>query len=56
MSESNKTYCTAPGKVAVEIKAEAFADRGYKMLGAPYFCHERQTWVHELEKPKEANK
>lgn len=42
---------TAPSKVAVSIKAELLADKGgHKFTPKPpYFCHDRQTWVHELE-------
>jgi len=47
----NTVMVCAALKVAVEVKAEQLADKGYKMLGAPYFEEQRGCWCYRLEKP-----
>ena len=53
---SGDCICTAGTKLGVEIQAETYADNGYQMVGAPYYCDNRGLWVYELNKPKKTNK
>jgi len=42
-------------KVGVEIKAEACAEKGYTIIGAPYYCDHRACWIYELKRPEDMN-
>lgn len=46
-----KTVVTGRNKIEAEMKAEHLADKGWQMIGAPYFCHHYERWEHEVKKP-----
>jgi len=56
MNNRNETMVVcAQHKVAVEVKAEEAAERGYKMIDAPFYDEQRGCWCHRLKRPESEN-